>query len=574
VYTLPLRHPPTHPPTQQITKLVKKSQGRLVEAVVTSALPFTDHNSGEALKVFALSKLGEANELGAAAELALRWRHQQQQKQQQQQQQNRDNDGLGGSGGECGVATFVAGGTTGTTTTTTTSTASSSGSFLLNEQAVAEIAQAAEVSRLERRKKCLSFDDFRAPSGLGLAGLPCLTPPVKLVDTVHELEECFRLLLLELPVPESSSSSSSLDGGGRRSGVVVGLDVEWAAELHGKRRIRQRPYVLPVSSSSSSSSSTSTNLFAAPTMMDEGGDDDDDDDDDADDLAGDDFEDDSGGGDDDDSSLGASSGKTSISSIGSSSNNHNGGGRQRQGRRSRGAGGGGVSNKPRAAVLQLASRHHLFAIDISAFTATPEGCAALARLCGDFLADPTVTKLGFGLAQDINVLSRTIRDASREAEATLAAAATAAVTSAATVTAVTAAAAAAVGEGDSLPMSVGAASVSSAAALALATAATMDTTAAAAPLAPQFTQNGAQQQQHAGILDIRSHGAKVSPRLKGRGLSEYALEFMGKPLDKGEQCSDWSSRPLRASQLEYAVLDAWVCVAVWERIQERGDGSR
>jgi len=75
-----------------------------------------------------------------------------------------------------------------------------------------------------------------------------------------------------------------------------------------------------------------------------------------------------------------------------------------------------------------------------------------------------------------------------------------------------------------------------------------------------------------GVVDLRSFGVRVAPRLKGRGLSEFSLEFLGKAMDKAEQFGDWSCRPLRASQLEYASLDAWVLVMVWERILERRRG--
>ena len=69
------------------------------------------------------------------------------------------------------------------------------------------------------------------------------------------------------------------------------------------------------------------------------------------------------------------------------------------------------------------------------------------------------------------------------------------------------------------------------------------------------------------LVDLKGEGPKISPVLKDRGLKEYSVEFLGKPLDKSEQCSNWSIRPLRQSQMEYAAIDAWVLVAIWERIQ-------
>ena len=41
---------------------------------------------------------------------------------------------------------------------------------------------------------------------------------------------------------------------------------------------------------------------------------------------------------------------------------------------------------------------------------------------------------------------------------------------------------------------------------------------------------------------------------KQRGLSGLAERILGKPLDKKEQISDWTKRPLKSSQITYAAL--------------------
>jgi ribonuclease D len=67
--------------------------------------------------------------------------------------------------------------------------------------------------------------------------------------------------------------------------------------------------------------------------------------------------------------------------------------------------------------------------------------------------------------------------------------------------------------------------------------------------------------------------AEISPRLdNGRGLQNFGLSrlcevFLGKQLDKAEQCSDWLIRPLSPEQIEYAALDAWACAAIQSKIQ-------
>ena len=73
--------------------------------------------------------------------------------------------------------------------------------------------------------------------------------------------------------------------------------------------------------------------------------------------------------------------------------------------------------------------------------------------------------------------------------------------------------------------------------------------------------------------DLRPLIAEISPSLgiKGGqhlGLSRSTETFLGKQLDKAEQCSDWMARPLSIEQREYAALDAWSCAAIHTKIIE------
>ena len=43
------------------------------------------------------------------------------------------------------------------------------------------------------------------------------------------------------------------------------------------------------------------------------------------------------------------------------------------------------------------------------------------------------------------------------------------------------------------------------------------------------------------------------------GLSSLAERYLGKPLDKSQQLSDWERRPLREEQMRYAGITAWTC---------------
>ena len=68
------------------------------------------------------------------------------------------------------------------------------------------------------------------------------------------------------------------------------------------------------------------------------------------------------------------------------------------------------------------------------------------------------------------------------------------------------------------------------------------------------------------VIDAQRVAGDFEPTLKKLGLSRVCQHYLGKPLDKAEQCSMWSARPLSNHQRVYAALDAWVCVAIYEKI--------
>ena len=45
--------------------------------------------------------------------------------------------------------------------------------------------------------------------------------------------------------------------------------------------------------------------------------------------------------------------------------------------------------------------------------------------------------------------------------------------------------------------------------------------------------------------------------------------FLGKPLNKSQQISDWTKRPLTKAQTEYAILDAYVLIQLYDAIYDR-----
>ena len=68
------------------------------------------------------------------------------------------------------------------------------------------------------------------------------------------------------------------------------------------------------------------------------------------------------------------------------------------------------------------------------------------------------------------------------------------------------------------------------------------------------------------VVDAQRLVEDAEPKLKNAGLSRVCQHYLGKPLDKAEQCSCWSSRPLSERQRAYAALDAVSCVRVYEKL--------
>lgn len=57
-------------------------------------------------------------------------------------------------------------------------------------------------------------------------------------------------------------------------------------------------------------------------------------------------------------------------------------------------------------------------------------------------------------------------------------------------------------------------------------------------------------------LVLEAHRIPGLPKPGGPGLSALVEAYLGKELDKSQQCSDWGARPLSKEQKEYAAADA------------------
>uniref|UniRef100_A0A914VFU7 3'-5' exonuclease domain-containing protein n=1 Tax=Plectus sambesii TaxID=2011161 RepID=A0A914VFU7_9BILA len=55
----------------------------------------------------------------------------------------------------------------------------------------------------------------------------------------------------------------------------------------------------------------------------------------------------------------------------------------------------------------------------------------------------------------------------------------------------------------------------------------------------------------------------------GFGLSDLCAFLLGQPLDKSWQLSHWTKRPLRAEQMDYAALDAYCLIEIFDELKKK-----
>ena len=68
----------------------------------------------------------------------------------------------------------------------------------------------------------------------------------------------------------------------------------------------------------------------------------------------------------------------------------------------------------------------------------------------------------------------------------------------------------------------------------------------------------------------RCGGGYTQQAKKEGGLARLVRMVMRRTLDKSQQISNWSQRPLSVAQQQYAALDAYVCVIIQEEAAKRG----
>ena len=65
--------------------------------------------------------------------------------------------------------------------------------------------------------------------------------------------------------------------------------------------------------------------------------------------------------------------------------------------------------------------------------------------------------------------------------------------------------------------------------------------------------------------------SNVYERIKKKNapkLTDITFELFGKELDKRDQLSDWSKKPLLSSQINYGILDAYILILIFNQLKE------
>ena len=58
--------------------------------------------------------------------------------------------------------------------------------------------------------------------------------------------------------------------------------------------------------------------------------------------------------------------------------------------------------------------------------------------------------------------------------------------------------------------------------------------------------------------------------VKHKGVKKLAAVFLESRISKNQQVSNWENEILTPTQLKYAATDAWICLAIYEKISRQG----
>lgn len=70
-----------------------------------------------------------------------------------------------------------------------------------------------------------------------------------------------------------------------------------------------------------------------------------------------------------------------------------------------------------------------------------------------------------------------------------------------------------------------------------------------------------------GLADIQLMAKEIDPSMRKTGLKALAQTFLGIELDKTKAMSNWEKYPLTFTQIEYAALDAWIGLKIFQKMK-------
>lgn len=70
-----------------------------------------------------------------------------------------------------------------------------------------------------------------------------------------------------------------------------------------------------------------------------------------------------------------------------------------------------------------------------------------------------------------------------------------------------------------------------------------------------------------GLADIQLMAKEIDPSMRKTGLKALAQTFLGIELDKTRAMSNWEKYPLTFTQIEYAALDAWIGLKIFQKMK-------
>lgn len=71
-----------------------------------------------------------------------------------------------------------------------------------------------------------------------------------------------------------------------------------------------------------------------------------------------------------------------------------------------------------------------------------------------------------------------------------------------------------------------------------------------------------------GFIDLNSTAKEIG--LKHLGVRKLAALCLGYRISKGQQTSNWENEELTEAQQLYAATDAWICLAIYEKLKNQG----